>query len=105
MVLKDVPINEITADTLPCWSLAALISLLPSEFTEKGENSETTYKIQIRKYALTKDVDIHQIAYGNYHWDEDGSCSWSDMINSGEKENLIDPAFEMVCWLKENGKI
>ena len=29
MVLKDVPIDEITADTLPCWSLAALLSALP----------------------------------------------------------------------------
>lgn len=88
-----------------CWSLAALMNLLPSEFIERGEYSETTYRIDIRKYALTDDVDIYQIAYGNYHWHEDGSCSWSDMINSGEKEKLIDAAFEMICWLKENGKI
>lgn len=27
-VLKDVPIDEITADTLPCWSLAALLGVL-----------------------------------------------------------------------------
>lgn len=89
----------------PAWSLSALINLLPSEFTEKGEYSETTYRIDIRKYALTDDVDIHQIAYGNYHWHADGSCSWSDMINSGEKEELIDAAFQMVVWLLENKKI
>ena len=28
MVLKDVPIDEITADTLPCWSLTALLNVL-----------------------------------------------------------------------------
>ena len=27
------------------------------------------------------------------------------MVNSGEKEYLLDAVFQMVCWLKENGKI
>ena len=90
---------------IPCWSLGALISLLPSKFTEKGKYSETTYSIRIRKYALTEDVDVYQIAYGNYHWHEDGSCSWSDMINTGEKENLIDAVFQMIIWLNENNKL
>lgn len=87
---------------VPAWSLSALMNLLPSEFTEVGEYSETTYKIDIRKYALTDDVDIYQIAYGNYRWYDDGSCSWSDMINSGEKEELIDAVFQMVVWLLKN---
>lgn len=89
----------------PCWSLAVLMDMLPSEFTEKGKYSETTYKIRIRKYAFTKDVDLYQIAYGNYIFYEDGSNHWKDMINTGEKENLIDAVFQMVCWLKENKKI
>jgi hypothetical protein len=90
---------------IPCWSLAALMNLLPSEFTEKGKYSETTYHIDIRKYALTEDVDLYQIAYGNYKFYEDGNSSWKDMINTGEKENLIDAVFQMVIWLKENEKI
>lgn len=89
----------------PCWSLAALMNLLPSKFTEKGKYSETTYKIDIRKYALTEDVDLYQIAYGNYKFYEDGNSSWKDMINTGEKENLIDAVFQMVIWLKENNKL
>ena len=107
MVSKYIDDGFITADNtaIPCWSLAALMNLLPSEFTEKGKYSETTYEIDIRKYALTKDVDIYQIAYGNYKFYEDGNSSWKDMINTGEKENLIDAAFEMICWLKENKKI
>jgi hypothetical protein len=90
---------------IPCWSLAALMHLLPSEFIEKGKYSETTYEIKIRKYRLTDEVNLHQIAYGSYKFYEDGSSSWKDMVNTGEKEYLLDAAFEMVCWLKENGKI
>lgn len=92
-------------EIIPCWSLAALMNILPSEFTEKGKYSTTTYKIEIRKYKFTDEVDLHQIAYGSYKWHEDGGYTWSDMINTGEKENLIDAAFEMVYWLKENKKI
>lgn len=90
---------------IPCWSLAALMNLLPSEFTEVGKYSITTYTIKIRKYKLTEDCDLYQIAYGNYIFHEDGSSSWKDMINTGEKEDLLDATFQMICWLKENGKI
>ena len=90
---------------IPVWSLTALMNLLPSEFTEIGKYSETTYKIDIRKYALTDDVDLYQIAYGSIKFDVDGQYSFKDMINTGEKENLIDTAFEMVCWLLENKKL
>jgi hypothetical protein len=98
--LKDFSINQ--HSTVSAWSLAALMNLLPSEFTEKGKYSETTYQIDIRKYALTDDIDIYQIAYGNYKFYEDGNSSWKDMISTSQKENLLDVAFEMICWLKEN---
>jgi hypothetical protein len=105
VVNKDCPYPYSLKEKIPCWSLAVLMQLLPSEFTEKGKYSETTYNIRIRKYALTDDVDLYQIAYGNYKFYEDGSSSWKDMINTGEKENLIDAAFDMICWLKENNKL
>ena len=90
---------------IPAWSLSALMNLLPSEFTEVGKYSTTIYEIKIRKYNLIEDVNLYQIAYGNYKFYEDGNSSWKDMINTGEKEDLLDAAFEMICWLKENGKI
>lgn len=89
---------------VPAWSLSALMNLLPSEFTEVGKYSETKYKIDIRKYALTDDVDIYQVAYG-YHWHDNSGCSWSDMINTGTKEELIDAVFQMVVWFLENKKL
>lgn len=92
--------KKLNADC-PAWSLSILMDMLPSRFTVKGKYSETTYKIDIRKHALTEDVDLYQIAYGNYKFYEDGSSSWKDMINTGEKENLIDAVYQMICLLKE----
>lgn len=86
---------------IPCWSLAALLNLLPSEFTQKDKYSTTTYKIDIRKYKFTDDVDLHQIAYGSIKFDVDGQHSFKDMINTGEKENLIDACVQMIINLKE----
>ena len=90
---------------IPCWSLSSLMNLLPSEFTEVGKYSTTKYEIDIRKYKLTDEVNLHQIAYGNYKFYEDGNSSWKDMINTGEKEDLLDAVFDMIVWLKENKKI
>jgi len=94
-------ITDGKSEKIPAWSLSALMNLLPSEFTEVT----ITYKIDIRKCKFTDDVDMFQIAYSSYRWHEDGRYTWSDMINTGEKEELLDAAFEMVVWLKENGKI
>lgn len=90
---------------IPAWSLNALMNLLPSEFTTENEFGKYIYEIKIRKYKLIENVNLHQIAYGNYKFHEDGSSSWKDMINTGEKEELLDAAYEMVVWLKENNKI
>lgn len=90
---------------LPSWSLSALMKLLPSEFTTENDLGIFKHEIKIRKYKFTNDVDLYQIAYGSIKFDVDGQYSFKDMIGTGEKEELLDAAFEMVCWLKENGKI
>ena len=101
----DVSETELYDGELPAWSLAALINILPSEINIVGEYSTSKYEIDIRKYKFTDKCDLYQIAYGNHKIKEDGSSSWKDMINTGEKEDLIDAVFEMVVWLKEKGKI
>ena len=90
---------------LPSWSLSSLMNLIPSEFTEVGKYATTTYELDVRKFKLTDNVDLYQIAYGNYKVYEDGHSSWKDMINTGQKEDIIDAVFAMVCWLLENKKI
>lgn len=92
---KDFSINQY--NTVSAWSLAALINLLPSEITVVEEYLTTQYDIRIRKYKVTDEMDVCQIAYGNYG----SSGSWYDMINTGEKESLLDASFEMICWLKK----
>ena len=68
---------------LPAWSLSALFRLMP----DRGR-----YTPQIGRFD------------GKYfcvYMDEDGECE----KDFGSDDSLLDPAFEMVCWLKENGKI
>ena len=91
--------NEYDAE-LPCWSLTALLAILPNEIITDNR-FECHYQIHIRKYDGGDNTTLYQIAYGNYHWDEDGSCSWSDMINTGEKESLIDCCVQMILKLHE----
>ena len=102
---SDEDVDGVSYVIHPCWSLAALLKLLPSEFTTENKFGKYKYKIEIRKYKFTDNVDLYQIAYGNYKLYEDGSISWKDMINTAEKENLIDVAFDMICWLKESKKL
>jgi hypothetical protein len=98
-------ITDGKSEKIPVWSLSALLNLLPSEFTEVGKYSTTTYKIDIRKYKFTDDVDLYQIAYGSIKFDVDGQHSFKDMVNTDQKEEPIDAVFQMIVWLKENGKI
>ena len=91
---------------IPAWSLAALLELIPSEIYGETIYGDTiTYKVDFRKYKFTDDVDLYQIAYGSIKFDVDGQHSFKDMVNTGQKEDPIDAAFQMVCWLKEDGKI
>ena len=86
---------------IPAWSLAALLDVLPNEIITDNR-FECHYQIHIRKYDGYDNTTLYQIAYGN---NRGSSGSWHDMINTGEKENLIDAVFQMICWLKENKKL
>ena len=82
---------------IPCWSLAALLNVLPNEIITDNR-FECHYQINIRKYDGYDNTTLYQIAYGN---DRGLSGSWHDMINSGEKENLIDCCVQMILTLHE----
>ena len=76
MVLKDVPISEITADTLPCWSLAALLDVLPD--------------IHLKKYIYDGITKYYATLIG------------IRQINSKHCDNPVDACYEMILKLKEN---
>jgi len=98
--------REEVGDDIPAWSLSALLKFIKSEIYGETIYGDTiTYEVDFRKYKLTDDVDLYQIAYGSIKFDVDGQHSFKDMVNTGQKENPIDAAFQMVVWLKENGKI
>ena len=82
---------------IPCWSLAALLAALPNEIITDNR-FECHYQIHIRKYDEGDNTTLHQIAYGN---NRGLSNSWHDMINTGEKENLIDCCVQMILKLHE----
>lgn len=83
MILGNVLINEIIGETLPCWSLSALLNVLP--------------KIEHLKpfIDLSPKLDSDEVAI--YYHSED-----SPYI---VKDNLVDAIFEMILWLKENTKL
>ena len=73
-------------DVIPCWSLAALLALIPTD------DKKDEYYVDTESHS-----DYHTVSYRNC-WD---GCIHSEY----SEESLLDAAFEMVCWLKENKKI
>ncbi len=85
------------SSNIPCWSLAALLAILPNEIIT-DDSFECHYQIHIRKYDGGDNTTLYQIAYGN---ERGSSGSWHDMINTGEKESLIDCCVQMILTLHE----
>ena len=83
MILGNVPINEVNEETLPCWSLAALIKVLP--------------EIEYLKPSIDLSPLLDSDKVAIYYLLED-----SPYIT---KDNLLDAVFEMLLWLKENNKL
>ena len=77
---------------IPCWSLAALLNILPNEIVTDSR-FECHYQIDIHKYDGGDNTTLYQIAYGN---NRGLSGSWHDMVSTGEKESLIDACAAMI---------
>jgi hypothetical protein len=73
---------------LPCWSLSALLELMPEIHGERPKLD--TGRIQTDKY------------YVEYPYHERTKKDWHSTELYDEP---LDAAFEMICWLKENKKL
>ena len=73
-------------ERFPAWSLSALLGLMPTD------DKKDEYYVDTESHS-----DYHTVSYRNC-WD---GCIHSEY----SKESLLDGAFEMIVWLKENGKI
>lgn len=76
----------------PAWSLSALENLMPFQIIENNERYGLKqwkgYNSQGETYCFEYVSNIATILYETYH-----------------RNNPLDAAFEMVCWLLENNKI
>lgn len=93
--------SDLEEDDIPAWSLAILLNILPNEIITNNM-FECHYQIDIRKYDGGNNTTLYQIAYGN---NSGLSGSWHDMINTGEKENLIDACVQMIIILHRFKKL
>ena len=83
---------------IPAWSLSALLDLMPKVISIMvSEDAAYRYELE---WQFANDNSIRYVG-------SDRKCLidiYSDHDDDKWKD-LIDTAFEMVCWLKENGKI
>jgi hypothetical protein len=75
-------------EIIPCWSLAALMDLLPSSVTEDGIN----YMLKISKDGIGRNVVCYKSDTTSIHICE-------------ESYDLIDVIFELICWLVKEEKL
>ena len=78
--------NDVYKKYIPTWSFSALLELMPTD------DKKDEYYVVAESHS-----DYHTVSYRNC-WD---GCIHSEY----SEESLLDAAFDMVCWLKENNKI
>lgn len=89
-----IPIDDyIFVNDIPAWSLSALLSILPLHIIVNGK----VYKFGMSK-GFNKNGETYAIKYSIFN--TTFYYHMTDFYNSP-----IDAAFEMISWLKENGKI
>ena len=80
--------NRVNDKDIPAWSLSALIDILSDTITDEDG---VVFGLNIKKNFIEYYNPSMGALYATYH--------------SIIAEDLVDAAFEMVCWLKENNKI
>ena len=87
---------------IPAWSLTALLELMPCNlplYPEATENGVKEGKYRSSDLIASKEGYLRKRFDGDYEYRYDGiHCV-------GDYSNPLDAAFEMVCWLLENGKL
>ena len=85
--------KNIGAHVLPCWSLGALLDIMPKTITDEYDS----------KGCLGMCV-FHNSSWGwvVYYSNADADCS---SIHEEQGKTLLEAAYNMVCWLLEQGYI
>ena len=77
----------------PCWSLAALLSVLPFHLIVNNHR----YAFGMYK-GLNREGETYMLSYNVFN-------THICLYETGYYNNAIDACYEMICWLKENKKI
>ena len=103
MFYNPRPSNEIpyvgNANTallqVPCWSLSALLELMPKIIFVNGRTCRLIFEVSPH---TTKDKLSTKVTYLCLRTGTD----YGHIINNN---SCLDAVFQMICWLKENDKI
>lgn len=87
MILGNVHINEITAGTLPCWSLAALLRVIPKHIKDYN--------------VLRIDISDNDFAI----WYDEIGYGVNDELPNITKKSAVDACVNMIVKLKEKNVI
>lgn len=81
--------SEYDAHTAPAWSLSALLEVMPSNIGD--------YDLYITK---------HKYVDGGHGYNVEYNRGFTiSVLHKGTSRDLVDAAYEMVCWLLEQGLI
>ena len=92
---RTIPCKGYPEEICPCWSLAALLDVLPPYLFEFERG------IDLNVYPNLNGKGWHCSYMPNAI--ENMKNDKFKQITNGD--NLIDAAFEMICWLKKNNKL
>ena len=98
MVLMGVPISEMTVNVLPCWSVGALLDVMPNGI-QKYDDRDRSYK--------TYHPNLYQAYYHccGYTFGPSLKQENHDTICTFGEDSWIDVLYKQVCWLLENNYI
>ena len=88
--LRTIDVLGDNVDLFPAWSLSALVDLMPERITIGDKDHYEYYYLGLKKKAV--------VYTGPITWDGQKSKMFA-------RDNLIDAAFEMICWLLRNKKL
>jgi hypothetical protein len=88
--LKTIDVLGDNVDLFPAWSLSALVDLMPERITIGDKDHYENYYLGFKKKAVEYK--------GPITWDGQKSKMFA-------RDNLIDAAFEMICWLLRSKKL
>lgn len=92
IVNKDCPYPYSIKERIPCWSLVALLELMPFQIIVEN-NRFGFYQVK----GFNKQGETYRFGYKTNNDSFLFETSWHN--------DVLDAAFEMICWLKENNKL